>query len=68
MALSLLDKYRVEYVIVGQMERAFYDPVGLDKFDRMVDQGQAAVVYQSSTDSGEPGVTIYRLRGAEGTG
>ena len=67
LALQLLDRYDVEYVIVGQMERAFYDPQGLAKFDQMVDEGLAEVVYKSTATGGEPGVTIYRLK-REGDG
>jgi uncharacterized membrane protein len=63
MALDLLSEYGVEYVIVGQMERAFYDPAGLEKFDRMAGDGRAELVYSSETDAGEPAVRIYRLAG-----
>jgi YYY domain-containing protein len=61
LALELLGEYGVEYVIVGQMERAFYDAAGLAKFDRMVDEGWADLVYDTVTASGEPAVRIYRL-------
>ena len=43
------------------MERAFYDQAGLAKFDRLVDEGWADLVYDSETASGEPAVRIYRL-------
>jgi len=55
-ALDLLRKYNVRYIIVGQMERAYYDPQGLAKFDRMVGQ-ELELVYEN------PGVRIYRLKG-----
>jgi YYY domain-containing protein len=56
-AESLLDLYRVEYVIVGEMERAFYDPAGIAKFDAMVAAGDAEEVYRG--DDGR--VQIYRI-------
>ncbi|MBE0699312.1 MAG: hypothetical protein IH586_20505, partial [Anaerolineaceae bacterium] len=31
-ALAFLQRYRVQYIIVGQLERAVYLPAGLDKF------------------------------------
>jgi YYY domain-containing protein len=32
---AILDKYRIEYIIVGQLERALYPGDGLDKFEQM---------------------------------
>jgi uncharacterized membrane protein len=55
-AIRLLQQYDVEYVIVGEMERAFYDPAGLEKFDLMTERGAAEIVYEN------PGVTVYRMR------
>ncbi len=34
-AKAILDKYGVEYIIVGQLERALYPGPGLDKFEQM---------------------------------
>ncbi len=45
--LAMLKRYRVSYVYVGDLERAFYDPAGLQKFDGMVSAGQLRVVYQN---------------------
>ncbi len=53
-ALELLRRYEVEYVVVGQLERAYYPEDGLRKFDTMTRQGLAKVVYQND------GVRIYR--------
>ncbi len=53
-AIDLLRKYNVRYIIVGQMERAYYNPQGLVKFDQMVG-GQLELVYEN------PGVKIYRM-------
>ena len=52
-AASLLATYRVQYLIVGDLERAVYTAAGLAKFDRMVGQ-HLEVVYD------EQGVKIYR--------
>lgn len=34
-ALRFLEKYGVRYVVVGQVERGFYEGLGLDKFERL---------------------------------
>lgn len=54
-AIQLLDKYRVNLIMVGEMERAYYSPAGLSKFERMAENGQLEVVY-SRNDT-----TIYRV-------
>ena len=53
-ALELLRRYEVEYVVVGQLERAYYPVEGLGKFDRWTGTGLADLVYQNE------GVKIYR--------
>ncbi|MCE2463017.1 MAG: hypothetical protein J4F46_03755, partial [Dehalococcoidia bacterium] len=53
-ALELLRQYEVEYVVVGQLERAYYTQRGLGKFDKMVADGLARVAYANE------GVQIYR--------
>jgi uncharacterized membrane protein len=50
----LLDKYRVEYVYVGGLERAYYPAPGIEKFERMVGSGLERVYRQDA-------VTIYRV-------
>ena len=52
--LELLRLYEVEYVVVGQLERAYYPGHGLRKFDTMVDRGLARVAYRNE------GVKIYQ--------
>ena len=53
-ALELLRKYQVRYVVVGQLEHAYYPPEGLQKFDGWVGEGHATVVYEN------PGIKIYQ--------
>ncbi len=54
-AYSLLKKYEVEYVIVGQLEQAYYPESGLEKFERMVGKGLAFPVFHNQ------GINIYRI-------
>ncbi len=54
-ARALLAQYGVEYVVIGEMERAFYSAAGLAKFDRWLADGTAVLAY------GNPGVRILRL-------
>ncbi|MBF8266922.1 MAG: hypothetical protein HW388_430 [Dehalococcoidia bacterium] len=53
-ALELLGKYRVEYIYVGEIERHYYSPQGLEKFDRMVGT-DLELAYTN------PEVKIYRV-------
>jgi len=55
-ALDFIQKYDVRYIVVGPLERAYYPPEGLAKFDRLADEGRLTVVYEN------PGVTIYEVR------
>jgi YYY domain-containing protein len=54
-ALAILEKYDVAYVYVGQLEWTYYNPEGLNKFDRMVEMGYLEEVYRN------PGTSIYRV-------
>jgi uncharacterized membrane protein len=56
-ARELLELYLVDYVVVGEMERAFYDGEGLAKFDEMVEAGEAEVAYRHPDGP----LVIYRL-------
>ena len=53
-ALELLRLYEVEYVVVGELEGAYYPSQGLRKFDTMASTGLARIVYQNE------GVRIYQ--------
>ena len=57
-ALRLLRKHGVEYVYLGQVERLYYPPEGLAKFD-----GALSEHLQPVFDTDE--VTIYRVRGLD---
>jgi len=54
-AEDLLQKYGVRYVIVGPLEQAYYDPLGLEKFERMAGEGTLRRVFRNQ------GVTIYEV-------
>jgi YYY domain-containing protein len=58
---SLFELYDVEYVIVGDQERVFYDAAGLAKFDALVESGEAERVYTGGGTDDQPAVIIYRL-------
>jgi uncharacterized membrane protein len=53
-AAALLEQLKVDFVYVGQLERYYYDPNGLAKFDQP--DGPWALVYQNQ------GVNIYQVR------
>jgi YYY domain-containing protein len=54
-AREILARYGVGYVYVGAYERAYYDPIGLDKFERLAAQGLLRVAYDAQ------GVKIYEV-------
>ena len=54
-AEAFLGKYNVRYVIVGPLERTYYEPAGLAKFERMVAENKLRVAYQNDQ------VTIYEV-------
>jgi uncharacterized membrane protein len=54
-ARQLIRDLRIRYVYVGQLERALYDPAGLQKFDRLVQAGEMQVVYSNER------ATIYEV-------
>lgn len=61
-ALSILEKYEVGYIYVGQLEWVYYTPDGLNKFDSMADQGLLEEVYRNA------GVSIYEVMATEAVG
>ena len=54
-ALQLIRELHVSYIYVGQLEHAVYDPIGLAKFDEMVQRGDLEVVYENGM------VKIYQV-------
>jgi uncharacterized membrane protein len=54
-AVRFLRAYDVEYVIVGQVERLYYPPEGINKFASGLN-GALEVAYSN------PGLTIYRVK------
>jgi YYY domain-containing protein len=55
LAMSLLEAYNVTYIMVGNLERAYYTPEGLEKFVHMAEAGYLSVVYDVE------GTMIYRV-------
>ena len=49
------------YIIVGELERAYYNPDGLRKFDTMVDQGYLELAYPPPGAEANGAVRIYRV-------
>ncbi len=54
-ALAEMKRFNVAYIVVGQLEHAFYDEEGLAKFDAMAQAGTLERVYQNER------TTIYRV-------
>jgi YYY domain-containing protein len=54
-ALNILQQYNVGYIYVGDLERTYYQPEGIAKFQQMADSGYLQVVYQDNA------VTIYKV-------
>ena len=54
-ALMLIRRYNARYIIVGQLERVYYDEQGLPKFTDMVVKGFINIAYQNE------GTTIYKV-------
>ena len=44
-AMELLEQYRVAYVVIGALERGYYDEQGIAKFDAMVADGLLRLAY-----------------------
>ena len=55
-ALGLIKKYEIEYIYVGPLEKVYYSPESLEKFDRM-SGSTLDIVFRSDN------VIIYRVRG-----
>jgi len=58
-AWNILQRYGVEYVVVGSLERTYYAPEGLAKFDQMVAEGMLTEVFRDEF------AAIYRVTSDE---
>jgi len=58
---SLLERYRVQFIYVGQLERVLYDGPGLAKFDDLAETGRLLRVFRNDR------VSIYHLPRAAGS-
>ncbi len=61
-ARQFLNKYQVRYVIVGDLERAYYAPEGLAKYADMVNQGTLRIVFGDNTPDT---TTIYEVTNSQ---
>ena len=52
---ELLERYEVDYIYVGEVERLYYPASGLEKFDRMVEDGTLWLDYENQR------VKVYRV-------
>ena len=48
-AETFLNRYQVKYIVVADLERAYYSPEGINKFKDMVDQGKLKIIYGNNT-------------------
>lgn len=56
-ALSVLKKYGVQFIVIGQLEKLYYPARGIDKFNDMAHRGILASVYQNQD------VQIFKVMG-----
>ena len=54
-ALRILNSFNVEYIIIGDLEKAYYPSTGITKFTEMVTLGYLAISYEN------PGTIIYEV-------
>ncbi len=54
-ARQILDRYQVELIIVGDLERAYYNAEGLGKFAHMAQEGSLILLYDRE------GTQVYRV-------
>jgi uncharacterized membrane protein len=57
-AEQFLNQHQVQYIIVGDLERAYYDPNGFNKFQDMVNQGMLKIVFG---DNSANTTTIFEI-------
>ena len=54
-ALVIIRRYHAKYIILGALEKSYYNPAGLAKFDELVQNGFIKITYQNS------GTTIFEV-------
>ncbi len=57
-ALEFLQRYQVQYIVVSDLERAYYAPEGIAKFQDMVNQGMLQIVFGDGTPKA---ATIFKV-------
>jgi len=50
-AVHFLKKYQVQYIVLGGLERAYYTPEGIHKFQAMIDQGLLSIEFGDNTSA-----------------
>ncbi len=48
-ALKFIDSYQVQYIVLSGLERAYYSPEGIAKFQEMINQGMLQIVFGDDT-------------------
>ena len=54
LAQDIAEKYNIEYIYVGELEKIYYPKEGLDKFDLMIQQGFKKIYYKN-------GFSVYKI-------
>ena len=57
-ALHFLNSYQVQYIVVSGLERAYYSPEGIAKFQEMIKQGMLQIVFGDNTPNT---ATIFKV-------
>ena len=55
LAQDIAEKYTIEYIYVGELEKIYYPKEGLDKFDFMIQQGFKKIYYKN-------GFSVYKIK------
>jgi uncharacterized membrane protein len=57
-ALEFLNRYQVQYIVISDLERAYYAAEGIAKFQEMVNQGMLQIVFGDNTSKT---ATIFKV-------
>jgi uncharacterized membrane protein len=60
-AMKFLDRYGVQYIVVGALERKYYSADGLAKFTSMVENGRLSLVYPLQSSPNPEATFIYQV-------